>query len=181
MTRPEEGFPILAMLRAEGPHPDHREELMLFGRLVGTWDVRVLFYGEDGTKTYDQPGVWSFSWVLDGRAVQDVLVYPNPDSALKNTPGSRRIGTTLRYYDPRLGAWRVIWLEAVTGDLGVMTGRRAGEEIWIEEEEPDGSLTRWIFAEMEGDRFHWKGTLTRDRGKSWRMGQEMFATRRTSG
>lgn len=139
-----------------------------------------MFYDEGGAKLYDQLGVWSFSWVLDGRAIQDILVYPNPDNGLKNTPGYRRIGTTLRFYDPGLGAWHVIWLGVVTGDLGVMIGRPVGDEIWIEEKESDGSLTRWMFTEITPDRFHWKGMTSSDQGDSWRTEQEMFANRRSS-
>ncbi len=178
MTDVKEPFQFLEMLRADAPHPKLRDKLMLFGQFVGSWDMRVMFYDEKGAMTYDQPGLWSFSWVLDGRAVQDVLVYPNPDNNFKNTPGDRRIGTTLRFYDPKLDAWRVIWLGVVSGNLGVMIGKKVGEEIWIEEKETDGSLTRWMFTEIANDRFHWKGTTSQDQGKSWKVGQEMFGTRR---
>jgi hypothetical protein len=70
-------------------------------------------------------------------------------------------------------------LGAVTGDLGVMIAKGVGEEIWIEETESDGSLTRWIFTEITSTRFHWKGTVSSDQGKTWRTEQEMFATRRS--
>ncbi len=173
----KDAFQILANLRADAPHPEHREKLMLFGQFIGSWHMQVIFYDQHGAKVYDQPGLWSFSWVLDGRAVQDVLVYPNPEKALKNGPADRRIGTTLRYYDPKLDLWRVIWLGAVTGNLGVMTAKAAGSEIWIEEKESDGSLTRWIFTEITSDSFHWKGTASNDQGKTWRVEQEMFAQR----
>jgi hypothetical protein len=177
MSPSTEPFQILETLRAEAPHPEHREKLMLFGRFVGAWDMRVIFYDEGGEKIYDQPGRWAFSWVLDGRAIQDVLIYPNPDRAMKYTAGDRRIGTTLRYYDPAQNSWRVIWLGVVSGNLGVMVGREVGDEIWIEEKELDESLTRWIFTEISSNRFHWKGTVSSDQGKTWRIDQEMFAQR----
>lgn len=46
-------FQILETLRAEAPHPKYREKLMLFGRFVGTWDMKVVFYNESGAKIYD--------------------------------------------------------------------------------------------------------------------------------
>ena len=93
-------FPILETLRAEGPHPSYRDKLKLFGQFVGVWDLDVLFYDEDGKVVYRQPGEWSFAYVLDGRAIQDVLVYPNQEDGLQNSPGRRRIGTTLRFTIP---------------------------------------------------------------------------------
>ena len=178
MTDQSATFEILETLRANAPHEENREKLMLFGQFVGTWDMQVKFYDENGRKTYDQAGVWSFSWILDGRAIQDILIYPNPDKALSYGPGDRRIGTTLRYYDPKQNLWRVIWLGAVTGNLGVMTARGIDDEIWIEEKESDGSLTKWIFTEITRGRFHWKGTISIDQGKTWHTEQEMFAQRR---
>jgi len=67
-------FPILETLRAEGPHPSHRDKLKVFGQFVGVWDLDVLFYDENGKIVYRQPGEWSFANILDGRAIQDVLV-----------------------------------------------------------------------------------------------------------
>lgn len=175
-----ERFQIYEMLRAYAPHPEYQEKLMLFGQFVGTWDMKVRFCDENGIIIYDHPGTWAFSWVLDGRAIQDVLIYPNPEKELSNAPGNRRIGSTLRYYDLGLDIWRVIWLGVVSGDLGVMTGRKIGDEIWIEEKEADESLTRWIFTDITRDSFHWKGTVSQDQGRSWKMEQEMFAVRHSS-
>lgn len=41
---------MLEALHAEGPHPENTEKLMLFGQFVGSWDVRVINYQEDGSK-----------------------------------------------------------------------------------------------------------------------------------
>ena len=49
-------FPILETLRAEGPHPSHRDKLKIFGQFVGVWDLDVLFYDENGKIVYRQPG-----------------------------------------------------------------------------------------------------------------------------
>jgi len=118
--------------------------------------------------------------VLDGRAIQDVLVYPNPGRGLKDTPGNRRIGTTIRFYDSETEQWRVVWIGVVTGNVGLMTGRHVGEEIWIEEQEPDGTPTRWMFTGITRNQFQWKGMQSSDGGKSWRIQQEMLARRRRS-
>ena len=39
---------MLEALQAEGPFPDHASKLMLFGRLVGSWDIEGRFFDRDG-------------------------------------------------------------------------------------------------------------------------------------
>jgi hypothetical protein len=171
-------FSIFENLRAQGPHPSYRDKLRLFGQFVGVWDLDVLFYDQDRKAVYRQPGEWSFAYVLDGRAIQDVLVYPNQEDGLQNSPGRRRIGTTLLFYDSRTYTWQMIWLGAVSGAIVVRTGRQVGDEIWIEGLDSNQKPTRSMFTEIAQDRFHWKDVLSHDGGGSWRMEQEMLARRR---
>lgn len=62
-------FPILTGLRAGQPYPPWREQLMLFGQLVGVWDMDVEYYDRTGACTYHGEWEWSFAWILDGRAI----------------------------------------------------------------------------------------------------------------
>jgi hypothetical protein len=164
-------------LLAGGPHPAQRDALMTFGRFVGSWDMRVQFFDEAGELMWDGPAEWSFSWVLDGRAVQDVLVFPAVDGSLE--PGKRGIGSTLRYLDPTTQTWRIVFVGAVSGTFITLTGRRSGDEIVLEGEDVDGSPLRWVFTDISADAFHWKGFISDDGGGSWRMEQEMLACRRS--
>jgi hypothetical protein len=162
-------FPILPLLRADGPHPSLRDELMLFGQFVGAWDLWVEFFSDDGECTYRQPGQWSFAWVLDGRAIQDVLTYPLTGQA------DRGIGTSLRSYDPASRRWQVIWLGAITV---ILHGGQHGEEILLEGPDPDGTLNQWRFTDVTGTSFTWTGHESADRGATWHLRQRMTATRR---
>jgi len=167
------------MLRADAPHPQYRDELNLFGRFVCTWDMEVVCFTTRAVRSSTTSlacGLFRGSWT-GGQS--RIFLFTRTQTTGSRT-GYRRIGTTLRFYDPGLGAWHVIWLGVVTGDLGVMIGRPVGDEIWIEEKESDGSLTRWMFTEITPDRFHWKGMTSSDQGDSWRTEQEMFANRRSS-
>lgn len=167
----------LELLRAQGPLPAHAGKLSLFGRFIGAWDMEVVFFGGDGKEVYRQPGEWSFSWVLDGRLIQDVLVYPNPQG-LGSGVGERRIGTTLRSYDAATDTWRVVWTGATSGFFCVLTGRPVGDEIHIEGPDPDGHRLRWMFTAISQDSFVWKGFISRDGGATWHQEQEMLARRR---
>jgi hypothetical protein len=166
---------MIDRLRADGPLVEHRDALMLFGQFVGTWRLAIRVYDHAGQTLYDGPGEWSFGWVLDGRAVQDVLTTPSRQGS--TAPGLRGIGSTLRLYVPALGAWRMVWAGAATGTFLDLTAREAGEEIHVDGRDVDGSLIRWGFSDIRPDCFHWTGLSSPDDGATWWTEQVMDAER----
>ena len=167
--RAQTTFPALL---AQGPAPQHREKLMLFGQFVGDWDFQGIEYHADGTKPTDK-GEISFRWVLGGRAVQDVWIeYGRSDAQTKTH------GTTVRFYDPAIDAWQVTWSDPPTGSVQGMVGRRVGDEIVMEGKRPNGTAIRWIFSQIQPNSFHWRGEELM--GKSWRVTEELSAQRRAN-
>lgn len=173
MTHPLDGS-----LFASGPHPDHEAGLSLFGQFIGDWDLTVRFFDETGNCTFDGVGRWSFGWILDGRAIQDVLEYALPDT-YPEPHGVRRIGTSLRSYYPSDGSWRVTWL-GVTADIYLsLTARADSDRILITGLDVDAETPlEWIFGEIQDDSFEWIGRLA-DGSGGWRIEQSMSASRRT--
>ena len=49
ITAATETGSMIEVLHAPGPHPDLAEKLMLFGRLVGSWDIEGRTFDEQGT------------------------------------------------------------------------------------------------------------------------------------
>lgn len=47
---------------------------MTFGQFVGSWAIDMEYYNAEGQQYYQGDWEWSFAWILDGRAIQDVLV-----------------------------------------------------------------------------------------------------------
>jgi hypothetical protein len=150
---------------------------MLFGQFVGVWDMDIKFFDERGNVMFHGPGRWSYGWVLDGRAIQDVITYGQLDAPSKTSPGERRSGTTLRHYDASLGTWRIVFLGASSGALVVLTGGLDGDRIVLEGSEIEGIRNRWSFSEIAKDRFHWRGEISHDGGATWRLEHEMFGRR----
>ena len=167
----------LDALRANGPLPAHREKLMLFGQFIGVWDMDIHFFNPAGDKIFHGPGEWMFSWVLDGRTIQDVLIYSDIKDPTKNMPGERRIGSTLRYYDSNADLWRAVWLGATSGTFLNLTSKPQTKDILIEGLDMDGSHLRWSFTEITQNSFRWIGLSSRDCVTWWKE-QEMFAHRR---
>jgi hypothetical protein len=153
------------------PDPKLARELELFGQFVGSWDVDVVNHLADGSRQ-EVPAEWHFAWALGGHAVQDVWIAPR-----RSAGGGGEWGTTLRFYDPELGAWRSTWHGPRKQVVMPFIGRRDGDEIVLEGSFEDRVVTRWIFFDVAPDSFRWRAVDSTDDGATWRLRQEMTARR----
>ena len=168
---------FLDALCSDGPAVDQRERMTLYNSLLGDWDIEVFDYAPDGTRQRSN-GEWHFSWVLDGRAIQDVFIVPSRAEREAGSPvKTTRYGTSLRVYDPAVGVWHVTWTNPVSGAHNMLVGRKHGEEILQEGKNPDGSLIRWTFSDVTPNSFHWRGEVSTDKGKTWRLAAEFLGRR----
>jgi hypothetical protein len=164
-------------LTATGPFPDYADKLMLFGQLVGSWDIEGQFFDRDGEVTREWRGEWHFGWVLEGRVIQDVLISP-PREGRSPEQASSEYGTTLRAYNPKIDGWRVTYVAPVHGGTVNLVAREHGDEIWLEGRAPNNDLYRWTFSEITQNRFRWRGYDSSDEGLTWFLGEEMIVRRR---
>jgi hypothetical protein len=168
--------PFLEALWAKGPLARQAERMTLYDALLGDWNVDVVDYDPDGSRRTTN-GEWHFAWVLEGRAIQDVFIVP-PRGAREGQPiQGNRCGTTVRVYDPAADVWRITWINPVSGAINTLMGRKQGEEIVQEGKDADGSLNRWIFSDVTAQSFRWRGEVSTDEGKTWRLGAEFFGRR----
>jgi hypothetical protein len=162
---------------ATGPAPGLETELMLFGQFVGDWDVAITYFQPDGTQDHDS-GEWTFKWILEGHAVQDVWRIPSRAESGRTGRPIRGLGTTIRFFDPNIGAWRSTW-HGIDGFVLEFIARQVADEIILQRSE-DNVITRWIFSEIQSDRFRWRNVTSSDHGETWRPVQEMRVTRRSA-
>lgn len=161
---------VVDLLAADGPDEENRERLMLYGRLVGSWDVESRWY-QNGEVSSTAEGEWHFAWVLGGTCVQDVLFR-------KGAP-PREYGTTLRCYDAANDVWHVTWMQPASREYAHLVGRGSEGRIVQEVLSPtSGEKERWIFLDITADSFVWRGEVSRDGGATWVLQQEMRARRR---
>ncbi len=163
----------LELLAADGPHPAYPKELDLYGQFVGSWQVANRSFDETTGRWYENSFEWAFGWVLNGRAVQDVIRVP----ADQTPTGEVWVGTTIRVYDPKLDAWRVNWFGPGAGLFCSLIGRAHGDEIRQDGSQHDGRPIRWNFSDISDTGFTWRGYVSDDDGVTWRLEQEMRATR----
>jgi hypothetical protein len=166
---------LIEALHVAGPAAEHADKLMLFGQFVGSWTLRWLgsdAAGDPATMT----GELHFGWVLGGRAVQDVWIVPGRGQPGEGRPPLAFHGSTIRFYDPALGAWRSTWIEPVNGKVRRFIGRPEHEDIVLLSDDDDPHL-RWRFADITPSSFRWHAESSTDSGATWRSDEEMLATR----
>jgi hypothetical protein len=173
------GWPhdLAAVLHSTGPDPGQAEQLSLFGRFAGAWDIDW-----HGTDRHGRPatmaGELHFGWVLGGRAVQDVWKVPvsgPPPDGLRPF-----YGTTLRFYDPAIAAWRSTWIDPLNGRVRRFIGRPEGGDIVLEGLDDDPP-ERWGFRDITEDSFRWTGEVSEDGRRTWRLDEQMLIRRRGHG
>jgi hypothetical protein len=172
-TLPPSG--LVGALHVAGPAGEHAEKLMMFGRFVGSWDLEWTGTDPNGTRA-TMNGELHFGWVLGGRAVQDIWIVPG-----RGRPGEGRRplafhGSTIRFYDPSIDAWRSTWIEPVNGLVRRFIGRLVGGDFLLLSDEDNPQL-RWRFTDIEPNSFRWRGESSRDGGATWYLDEEMLATR----
>ncbi len=170
------GNGLIEALHVPGPAGPHADELGLFGQFVGSWTVEWAGRTTDGNPV-TMIGELHFGWVLGGRAVQDTWIVPGRGQPGEGEPPLAFHGSTIRFYDAAIGAWRSTWVEPVNGRVRRFIGRPTGDEIVLMSGEDDPQL-RWRFTDIEPASFRWRGELSRDGGATWELEEEMHATRR---
>lgn len=161
---------ILRLLFANEPAPKYKDQLMLFGQFVGDWEFDGVAYNPDGARSTDK-GEIHFAWVLQGRAIQDLWIEREISD---NRP--KVYGSTMRFYDPSIDAWRVIWMEPGYGVVTTLIGRKVGEEIVMEGKDSAGKTIHWIFSQIKPNSFHWRGEKLV--GDTWQVYEELSARRK---
>ncbi len=170
--------PFLDALGADGPAADRAGKMELYGRFVGSWDLDVMQFAEDGASASARAsGISAGRWKAarsrtsgsSRRAANCAVATPRPTSI----PTARRCGSTI----PRIDAWRIQWTDPVTQNFLQMIGRRQGDDIVQLGTRPDGQLIRWSFSEITPDSFRWRGEISADEGANWRLKVDFSARR----
>src|SRR5262245_25747954 len=90
--------PFAGSLVNAAPHADIPEEQRIFAPFIGDWDLIVKWYDEGGKLSREERGEWHFSWILEGRAVQDVWIVPPRHERIRRSD-NYEYGTSLRFFD----------------------------------------------------------------------------------
>lgn len=149
----------------------------LFGFLIGNWDLEAVLYDAKG-QTQKRKGELLVSWVLEGRAIQDLFIYPRRADRASGVPsGGDRYATTIRTYDRTQRAWRLNFINPAADETSAqLIARRTENGIEMEGMLSDGTPIRWRYVRIEPTSFHYTAERRGERD-DWRLYLELFGTR----
>jgi hypothetical protein len=169
---------FFTLLAASNRSREIPESSDLYGWLVGSWELEVLHYAGADLAGRGIKGEAHFGWVLEGRAIQDVWIMPRPSDRTPDLLKTNNMyGTTLRVWDPAIDAWRITWVNPVSGHREQQIARRSGSDIVQLGTRSDGATTRWMYVAITPDSFHWTGEALAADGKTWKLEGEFRARR----
>jgi hypothetical protein len=176
MAGPE--IPMPAALHAEQAKAALEPKLRLYGRFVGSWRLEIDHHPPGGGDRRAE-GEWHFGWVLDGKAIQDVWIFPARRLRGSGKPDEPwyRYGSTFRWYDPAIDGWHITYFEPGARAEVRQIGRAVGADIVQVGDDPSGIMRRWRFVDITELSFRWIGELSWDKGGSWTREMEMWAER----
>jgi hypothetical protein len=175
-TKSAQVDPFSTVLLARGRALEIPESADAYGWLVGSWELDVLHYWAIDVSSRGIKCEVHASWVLEGRAVQDVWIMPSrPDRTAHLDKKMNMYGTTLRVWDSAIQAWRITWRNPAGDHHEEQIGRRSGKDVVQIGVRADGAPTRWTFTEIAADSFHWLGESLGSDGKTWTLEGEFRA------
>lgn len=166
---------LMEALHSDGPHPDYEKRLDLFGQFVGSWSLE--WHGVDASGApVEARGELHFGWVLGGRAVQDTWIVPGRGEPKHGQQPLGFHGSTIRFFDETISAWRSTWIEPINGRVRRFIGRPDDGGITLLSDDDDPQM-RWKFTDVEQNSFTWSAESSSDKGVFWQRDDHMFATR----
>lgn len=172
MTTSDQTF--CSLLLSEAPAVAIPADQRLFEPLIGSWDLEVRWVDETGAVSRSESGEWHFVRVLDGRGIQDVWIVPGAGERARGRD-AEEYGTSIRFYDPVLGAWRSTWIGPRRGVVVPFIGRPSADGICLETTDGAAMPMRWSFHDIGADSFRWQSRMGGAYG--WRVVQTFAATR----
>ncbi len=149
-------------LIADKKHDIIPQEHDYFAPLIGEWDFK--WHDNIGLKNESiHDGKWTFSRVLEGRAVQDTFV----TSKINSQTGEleREYGTTIRIYNPLNKNWDIFY--GCTGEAVQLVAGKEEDKIVLTCIVPLGLYMKWIFYDIQENTFKWENIRSNDHGKTW--------------
>src|SRR5258707_7025776 len=169
---------FLDALPAEGPSPELTDVDNIFSFLIGSWEIDALLYDANG-RVQKTKGEVHASWVLEGRAIQDLFIFPGrADRHTRLPPQGDRYATTIRTYDRGLKAWRINFINPAAYETSAnLIARRQGDGIEMEGRLADGAQSRCGYEKSTPTSFNYTAEKMKSSDGSWQPYLELFGKR----
>lgn len=157
----------------DGPAVQYPARMRRFHQLVGEWDAQGRRLDESTGEWVDRSFIWIVTFVLEGRAIQDIEVAANPSKPAEH----QTIATALRVYDPVAGVVRVSYFAPAVNQYSYLIAQGHRDGIRQDGTQNDGRPVRWNFSSITKDTYQWDAWVSNDDGTSWELVQHIDGTR----
>ncbi|MHA7984897.1 hypothetical protein ACX9R5_03750 [Rathayibacter sp. CAU 1779] len=167
---PEPAAPDFAgALISSAVAPEHPNRMTRFGQLVGSWRVVGRRLDEDGAWV-DRDFTWLVSWVMGGRAIEDIEVIRTQDGPLT-------VAVAVRVYDPAAGIVRVSYFSPANNQYANLVAQGWRDGIRQDGTQNDERPIRWNFSAISDDHYEFDGWVSDDEGATWTLVEHLEGTR----
>ena len=167
-------LPFAEALLSDGPHPSIPPDQRIFAPFIGSWELLVRWFDEEGRIAREEQGEWHFAWILEGRGIQDIWIVPRRAERADRSD-LYEYGTSLRFFDEKISAWQSTWIGPMHGVVRTFVARKIGDQVMLETTEGEVPRMRWSFSDIQASSFSWRNELWT--GSGWRL-QQTFAAHR---
>jgi hypothetical protein len=169
---------FLEALPSAGPAPELADVDNIFEWLIGSWDIDAVLHGANGIVQKSRGEIHA-SWVLEGRAIQDLFIFPRRADRRSGRPAhGDRYATTIRTYDRSLKAWRVTFINPAADETSAqLIARRNGNDIMIDGQLANGTPVRWQYNAITATSFQYRAKMMDPGSNSWHLYLELFGKR----
>ena len=153
----------------------------IFDWLIGSWEMDAVLHDADG-REHRTKGEVHASWVLEGRAIQDLFIFPRRADRTSGLPArGDRYSTTIRTFDRKLNAWRVNFINPADDETSAeLIARHEGQRIMMEGKLRGGTPIRWQYLSVTPTSFHYTAERLNGDDESWQLYLELFGRRSAS-
>ena len=148
---------FIETLTSSGKSAELPEAYNYFGKLIGSWKLDYT----DHNIACSVKGEWHFSWVLEGMAVQDVIILPSRETKTQPPHPLTEYGTTLRVYNPDTHTWDIAY--GYTGRIIRLEARKQNDMVVLTN--IDDERQKWVFVKIEDTHFHWQNITVKEDGE----------------
>ncbi|QDZ15396.1 hypothetical protein [Humibacter ginsenosidimutans] len=159
-----------AALVSEGVAPEHPNRMTRFGQLVGTWRVSGERLDEATGEWTARDFTWIVSWVMEGRAVEDLEVIEVDGQA-------STVAVAVRVYDPAAGVVRVSYFAPAANQFANLVAQGWRDGLRQDGTQNDERPIRWNFSEITDESYVFDGWVSDDDGATWKLVEHLEGTR----
>jgi hypothetical protein len=157
-------------LVSSGPSPEHPKRMTRFGQLVGSWHVRGRRLEETTGEWRDRDFTWLVSWVMDGRAIEDLEL-------VDSGKGPETVAVAVRVYDPTAGVVRVSYFSPALNQYANLVAQGWRDGIRQDGTQNDERPIRWNFSNVSEQSYTFDGWVSDDEGATWKLVEHLEGER----